>query len=119
MPIIILIALIASNLAFTPAITYYYSATEIKKEIQIENLPELAQKIIWCESQNNPNARNVNKNGTIDYGLMQVNSVHIPAMEKLGLDIENPEDNLQYGLLLLSKNGLQPWKSSKSCWGQF
>lgn len=87
-------------------------AGQLKLDIQ------LVQKIIDCESGGYPDARNINTNGTTDYGLLQVNEVHKPAMEKLGLDIENSKDNLIYGLLLLSQEGTKHWKSSSKCWGK-
>jgi soluble lytic murein transglycosylase-like protein len=38
------------------------------------------------ESRNRPDARNVNQNGSIDYGVMQVNSIHLRKLSEYGVD---------------------------------
>jgi hypothetical protein len=37
---------------------------------------DTADRIISCESKFNVNAINVNKNGTVDAGIFQINSIH-------------------------------------------
>ncbi len=41
--------------------------------------------IAWRESRNRPEALNKNTNGSIDYGLMQINSVHLPILSRYGI----------------------------------
>ena len=72
--------------------------------------------IISCESSFRSNAVNKNRNGTIDYSYWQINSIHRINANKIGLDIENPKDNLEFGFILLSREGTGPWKYSKKCW---
>ncbi|MGY2374755.1 transglycosylase SLT domain-containing protein [Pseudomonas sp. SDO524_S393] len=51
--------------------------------------PELLQAIAAVESGNRPDAVNrVNSNGTRDIGLMQINSIHLPRLLKLGITEE-------------------------------
>lgn len=53
---------------------------------------------ISLESNFNVNARNTNNNGTIDYGLSQINSANLKTMDDMGLDVINdPYDNIYGG----------------------
>jgi len=47
--------------------------------------PLLLMAIAQTESTMNPNARNRNSNGTVDIGLMQINSVHLPKLSQYGI----------------------------------
>ncbi len=49
--------------------------------------PWLLYSIAYVESRYNPTAVNrANRNGTVDTGLMQVNSVHWPDLRKYGIE---------------------------------
>lgn len=49
----------------------------------------LLKAIAQTESRQNPNAVNcANKNGSCDYGIMQVNSIHFPMLQKHGISAE-------------------------------
>ena len=55
---------------------------------------------------------------SVDIGVMQINDYfHEQKALELGLNIYDNEDNIAYGALLMSKQGLSPWSSSKKCWG--
>ena len=45
----------------------------------------LLMAIAKTESNMNPRARAGNKNGTVDIGLMQINSVHLPKLAQYGI----------------------------------
>lgn len=47
--------------------------------------PLILRAIAWRESHNRPNALNHNANGSTDYGVMQINSVHLPALAQYGI----------------------------------
>jgi soluble lytic murein transglycosylase-like protein len=47
--------------------------------------PLILRAIAWQESHNQPNAMNKNANGSIDYGLMQINSVHLGQLAQYGI----------------------------------
>jgi soluble lytic murein transglycosylase-like protein len=49
--------------------------------------PMLLRAIAWQESHNRSDATHSNNNGTIDYGLMQINSVHMPALSQYGISL--------------------------------
>ncbi len=75
-----------------------------------------------CESSMYGSAINTNyqPDGTIhstDKGYLQINNLyHEDNMNKLGLDWNNEWDSLEYGFMLMSEQGLQPWSASKKCW---
>ena len=49
----------------------------------------LLKAIAQTESGQNPNAVNcANSNGTCDYGIMQVNSVHLSTLKKNGIPVD-------------------------------
>jgi len=47
--------------------------------------PLILRAIAWQESHNHPDAVHVNANGSVDYGLMQINTIHLPALERYGI----------------------------------
>jgi len=47
--------------------------------------PLVLRAIAWQESHNRPDARHKNDNGSVDYGLMQINSVHLPMLSQYGI----------------------------------
>lgn len=72
----------------------------------------LLKRIAMIESSLNPHAINQNKNGTVDIGLMQINSMHLKQLSKVGVtrqSLLDPEVNVYVAALLLSshirKNG--------------
>ena len=110
--------------------TYKVQSEEFKKEQLIESLStkykvdyKLVNKIITCESSMYSSAVNENISSTTgkvwsrDWGLLQINDYyHEKVMSKIGLDIHNEYDSLEYGIMLLSKVGTSPWKASSKCW---
>jgi soluble lytic murein transglycosylase-like protein len=44
--------------------------------------PMILRAIAWQESRNRPYAMHLNANGTRDYGVMQINSIHLPALAR-------------------------------------
>lgn len=67
-------------------------------------------KIIECESKWNSNAINVNKNGSIDRGIFQINSVHKSLKNE---DAFNFKKNIDFGIEMYKKQGVRPWVCSK------
>ena len=83
--------------------------------------PELARRIVQCESGGNKNALNKNiVNGEVvsmDHSLFQINDVaHSERTAELNLNIMDWEDNLEFGMILMRDSGTKQWYSSKSCW---
>ncbi|WP_179403391.1 lytic transglycosylase domain-containing protein [Burkholderia guangdongensis] len=50
--------------------------------------PLILRAIAWQESHNRPDALNRNANGSTDYGLMQINSIHLPTLSRYGIGRE-------------------------------
>ncbi|MGA2552374.1 MAG: lytic transglycosylase domain-containing protein [Burkholderiaceae bacterium] len=50
--------------------------------------PLILRAIAWAETHNQPTAVHKNDNGSTDYGLMQINSVHLPALSQYGVSEE-------------------------------
>ncbi|MFA6144449.1 MAG: lytic transglycosylase domain-containing protein [Sulfurimonas sp.] len=72
------------------------------------NIPPLLLKnIATIESGGNPNAIRRNDNGSKDYGLMQINSIHFHRLAQWGINeqnILNPQINIFVGSWLLSEH---------------
>ncbi|MBD3809342.1 MAG: lytic transglycosylase domain-containing protein [Sulfuricurvum sp.] len=72
------------------------------------NIPPLLLKnIAKIESSGNPNAIRINDNGTKDYGLMQINSIHFRRLAQWGINEHNimdPKINIFVGSWLLSEH---------------
>lgn len=65
--------------------------------------------IVGKESGANPHAENVNPNGTVDYGLMQVNSVWEKPCHMTALDLKNPAKNLKCAYKVYKNQGISAW----------
>lgn len=79
----------------------------------IKDLPT-AGAIAFAESSGNPSATNKNRNGSTDYGLFQINSVH-GSLLKQG-QWSNPLDNakMAYKVYADAGNSFKPWTTYKS-----
>ncbi len=69
--------------------------------------PLLLKNIAKIESNLNPKAMCINKNGTKDYGLMQINTIHLKRLQtQYGITQEQlmqPKTNIYAGAQILSK----------------
>ena len=77
---------------------------------------ETIAKIMFAESAYNFDAVHKNNNATLDYGLFQINSIHLSKAKKMGLDITQPDDNADFAIYLINQSGLSPWNSSRHNW---
>jgi hypothetical protein len=90
-------------------------ARELAMEIQ---KGKILKAIIACESSNRHVIGTLAKVG-IDIGKCQINTYwHKERAESMGLDLYDPEDNMDYCLFLFESEGVKPWKSSQLCWQQ-
>lgn len=48
----------------------------------------ILRAIAWVESHNHPDARHANANGSTDFGLMQINSTHLPTLKNYGVSAD-------------------------------
>lgn len=68
--------------------------------------PELLWAIAKTESDFNPRATNRNPNGSTDFGLMQINSIHEDTIKKMNLTLEDlydPKIGIRVGSQILSR----------------
>ncbi|WP_244122333.1 lytic transglycosylase domain-containing protein [Burkholderia latens] len=66
--------------------------------------PDVLRSIAYYESHLNPEALNHNENGTTDFGLMQINSVHLPTLRREGIgrsQLMQPTVNARVGAAIL------------------
>ncbi|WP_144106812.1 lytic transglycosylase domain-containing protein [Paraburkholderia sp. BCC1886] len=67
----------------------------------------LLRAIAHVESNSNPRAIRHNRNGSIDIGIMQINTVHMPELNKRGIhrrDLLNSCKNIYTAAWLLRRN---------------
>lgn len=69
--------------------------------------PEIMIAIAKAESGMNPKAVNYNRNGSIDTGLFQVNSVHGYD----GLSLFDPKKNIEAAREIYDRQGITAWSS--------
>ena len=93
------------------------------KEIPVEIEAPVIAKIMECESQskhldkNGQVKLNVNTNGTIDIGVMQINLTYWGATAgTMGLDLTKEADNKAFAMWLFKNHGTGDWSSSSKCW---
>ena len=68
---------------------------------------EKLSKIIDCESKWNPNALGVNKSGSVDRGIFQINNRFHPKLtNEQAFDFKK---NIDYGIKLYKAQGVNPW----------
>jgi hypothetical protein len=72
--------------------------------------PHIAVAVARCESGLKPTAHNPhNRDGSVDGGLWQINSVHDKKLKELGLDKYNPEDATKFARMLYDEREWQDW----------
>lgn len=73
------------------------------EEYGIFDYEEYVKAIIWHESRaiiDVPD--NHNRNGSVDRGLMQINSINWKWLKEDGIDINDAKDNIEAGIKILS-----------------
>ena len=96
--------------------------TEAAVRSYFSDIPVMIQ-IARCEST----FRHTLADGTVlkgrvdpaDTGVMQINKrYHQERAQKLGLNLDDLDDNMAFARDLYERQGTQPWKASKPCWGE-
>ena len=94
--------------------------TEAAVRSYFSDIPVMIQ-IARCEST----FRHTTDDGTVlrgvvdpaDTGVMQINTrYHGEKARKLGLDLTDMYDNMEYARDLYQKSGTRPWNASANCW---
>jgi len=77
--------MLAEALALAATMAYPACVAPIEQHFRLP--PGIVPAIIRVESGGNPQATNrANRNGTTDFGLMQINSIHLPRLVAHGID---------------------------------
>ena len=104
-----------------PLVEVVWDEEQIKEKID-EVFPDapVMREIARCESQFVADAENttLNKDGSTDGGVFQLNSIHDAELERLGFDKWEPEDNIAFARILYERNGLRDWRGSRHCWNK-
>jgi len=74
----------ASASASTPSSTVERCIQGAARQYRIH--PAVLRAVLSVESRLDPGARNVNSNGTVDLGIGQINSVHLPELARRGIE---------------------------------
>jgi soluble lytic murein transglycosylase-like protein len=81
----LLFAVLIASSGFTS--TAYAGCFEEAATYQHVN-PLILQAIAWQESHYHADAMHLNENGSIDYGLMQINTIHLRNLSRYGIGKE-------------------------------
>jgi soluble lytic murein transglycosylase-like protein len=98
-----LLGILITTLALFTAVTCHADCFDAAAKYQRVS-PTVLRAIAQVESQNNPHAINRNRNGTVDLGVMQINSIHLRELNKYGIhrrDLMNSCKNIYTGAWLL------------------
>lgn len=88
-----------------------------QRAIEAQISPTRLIAVSVCESGlRSSTPPNSNKNGTIDTSLMRINSIHSDTASKMGLNLNEYDDNVSFAIYLISLNGWQDWRYSQKCW---
>lgn len=90
-------------------------ATLVVDLVADAGLPPLFVDIARCESSLDPAAVHLNRNGSRDHGLWQINDRWwAPLFE--GVDPYDPAANAAMAAAVYEEQGLDAWAPSQSCW---
>lgn len=115
---------------FAGIIQYFRWAYPTEKIVTKEVLVErpvtypVLDRIAKCESNNSHYDKNGqvmlrgNRNGSVDVGRFQLNSIWFSKATELGLDLTKEKDNEEFAIYLYKTYGTEPWIFSKSCWNK-
>lgn len=100
-------------------VVYNWDKETVERKIDeaFPNVP-IMKKVAWCESRYKIDAFNPTNNSD-DKGLFQISTkYHGHRTKDLGLDMNDPIDNIAYAKILYDESGLAPWIWSKPCWNR-
>ena len=93
----------------------------LKNKFQEHGYPTKLHDLFVCiadkESNRVPKTIRYNNNGSIDRGILQVNSVHLETCNMTGKELLQVDNNLKCGLVIYRKQGLRAWASLHKCGG--
>lgn len=79
--------------------------------------PAVLRAVLTVESRLDPSARNVNANGTVDLGIGQINSVHLPELARMGIEERHLLDPCTGSYVAAWHLGRQLQRFGQNWWG--
>lgn len=119
---VLVIAIFEAGNLFGPKTVITLPPTQVIKEVPVKL--DVMTRIAKCESQGSHYAKNGqvlvagNKNGSVDVGLYQINTIWFAEATDMGLNLFIEQDNITFANHLLNKYGTEPWVWSKPCWNK-
>jgi len=100
-------------------VVYNWTPERIERHVlEVFSDAPIMLKVMKCEGGYKTDAYNPT-NGSGDKGLFQVSTkYHGHRTKKLGLDMNNPVDNVKFARMLYDEQGLAPWSASRHCWSK-
>jgi hypothetical protein len=108
------------------AINYYLAGSFIKAispaeyilEAEVLGMMEedIYEKISWCESSNNPLAKNPNSTARGLFQIIKSSEEFCENGLKKQLDMFDPKDNRECAEYLMANGGTAHWEESRHCW---
>ena len=94
---------------------------EAIKEVEVKTITPILKRIANCESpkghyENGQVLLRANKNGSVDIGKYQINTLWAKKATELGLNLMNEQENEQFAVWLYENRGTEDWVWSKPCW---
>lgn len=85
-----------------------------------QSLPPILARIEWCESKNNPLAKNPNSSasGLFQFlkGTWNFYGKKLWGDDLVNRDIFDANDSIELAKYAYSLNGTSDWQASKDCW---
>lgn len=108
-----------SGTYFKPVIKHVF----VEREVIVETIPPVMERIAMCESggthyKDGQVIFNANKNGSVDIGKYQINSVWRKKATEMKLDLTKESDNEKFAMYLYHNFGTEHWYSSVKCWNK-
>jgi soluble lytic murein transglycosylase-like protein len=91
--LLVLVFALLSAAGFCPSAAANSGEACLREAVEVYRVnPHVLRAILWNESRFNARAVNDNKNGTRDLGVGQVNTVHLPALQRSGIQPDHLMD---------------------------
>ena len=90
----------------------YFDTVKYIREV-FGNEADNAIKIAQAESGLNPNAIHINKGGSVDRGIFQINSVHLDRVNGNAEALFDPKTNIKVAYEIFSEQGWCPWTTAR------
>ncbi len=88
----------------------------------VESLPSIMERVAWCESHNNPQAKNKYSSASgrfqFIWGTWYSYGLQLWGEDFYQKNIWDYDDNTELALYVYKKNGTKDWNASKSCWSK-